>query len=81
MTFEEYLQGGGDREEKLVVIYKTHPDRLSPGYKGIFDALESGNALIFKPIAESFAELEAALYNWNEGRIQKDLAKQGADFV
>jgi hypothetical protein len=81
MTFEEYLETGGDREEKLVAIYKVEPERLSAGYRGILDAFESGNALIFKPISESFPDIRAALDNWNEGRIPSELRKQGADFV
>lgn len=79
MTFDEYLESGGDREEKLVVIYKTHPEKLSSGYKGIFDALDSGNKKLMRPIASVFPELDEALYNWD--RIQKELMKQDADFV
>lgn len=77
MTFEEYLETGGDREEKLVAIYKTHPERLSDEYRSLFTVMESENTHMRKYLASN--DLLAALQNWD--RIKKDLARQGADFV
>lgn len=81
MTLEQYIANGGDREEKLVVIYKTDPSKLTPSYKGLLDALDSENKYLVAPIGEAFPLIHDALLSWREGRIQKDLDKQGADFV
>jgi hypothetical protein len=81
MTFEEYMQNGGDREEKLVVIYKVAPEKLTPGYRGILDALTSGNKILQKSVEKAFPSLGMSLYEWNDGRIQADLKKAEADFV
>lgn len=81
MTFEDYLKNGGDREEKLVVIYKVTPKKLTEGYKGILDALSSGNRILVKQTAKAFPDLDNALYNWDNGKIRSELDKAGADFV
>lgn len=81
MTFEDYLANGGDREEKLVTIYKVEPNRLSLSYKGLLDAMDSENDYLVGPLAGEFPLLHDALLSWREGRIQKDLEKQGADFI
>lgn len=76
MTFEEYLESGGDREEKLVAIYKTNPERLSDDYRALFAVMES-TVLSVTQLKDH--ELYGVLMNWD--RIKKDLIKQGADFV
>lgn len=75
------MDNGGDREEKLVVIYKIAPQMLTDGYRGILNAMESGNKKLVKPLASVFPELDQALYNWNNGKIPSELEKAGADFV
>ena len=75
MTFDEYLATGGDRFEKLVVIYKTKPEALTKGTRALLTALEEGASF------EQFDELQFAHSKWEDGTIQKDLSKQDADFV
>jgi len=76
MTFEEYLSSGGDREEKLVTIYKVAPEKLSDDYLALFRLIETPNHFIS---IGSDHVLAYHLSNWD--RIKKDLVKQGADFV
>ena len=77
MTFDEYLSSGGDREEKLVTIYKIAPERLSEDYLALFKLIETSNHFLSELIGDHV--LGYHLNNWE--RIKKDLVKQGADFV
>lgn len=75
MTFDDYLKLGGDRFEKLVVIYKTKPEALSKGVRALLTALEEGVNY------SQFDDFQFAYGKWEDGTIQKELEKQGADFV
>lgn len=75
MTFEDYMKNGGDRYEKLVIIYKTHPEALSRGFNALLQAIEEGVDY------SQFDELQYAYSKWEDGTLKKDLEKQGADFV
>ena len=78
MTFEEYLESGGDREERLVTIYKIQPERLSDEYRGLLTAMDSPNVYVSQYIDKT-SDLYGVVKNWD--RIKKDLVRQGADFV
>lgn len=77
MTFDEYLSSGGDREEKLVTIYKVEPERLSEDYLALFRLIQTTNHFLSSLVSDHV--LGYHLSNWD--RIKKDLIKQGADFV
>jgi hypothetical protein len=81
MTFEEFMQSGGDREEKLVVIYKVAPEKLSESYKGLLDAMTAKNTKLAGVLEAAFPDLSLAVYNWNNGKIPSELERDGADFV
>jgi hypothetical protein len=77
LTFEQYLSNGGDREEKLVVIWKTEPERLSTEYRALFTIMESKNHILRGNLRDH--DLYYHLQNWD--RIRSDLEAAGAEFV
>lgn len=82
MTFDKFLANGGDREEKLVAIFKTHPERLSEEYRSLLTAMDSPNRNVsaaFKDVSNPHHSLFVCVKNWD--RIRSDLNEQGADFV
>lgn len=82
MTFEQFLANGGDREEKLVTIYKVHPEKLSDEYRSLLTAMDTPNKIVssaFRDIQNPFHSLFVCVKNWD--RIRSDLTDQGADFV
>lgn len=80
MNWDEYMQRGSTREDKLVVIYKVNPQLLSIQYLGILDAMFNNGALRPK-LAEALPDLELSVRNWEDSHLQQQLIKNGADFL